>query len=151
MKSPIKSDEVLATDNIHQTSLNSLDLIKLRKVALDIIEKLKTIPGTTLRYHQGGQDEQVVVDLDLDALSSKQIDVMQIIQALKKQQLNFPIGSLKLGDTEAVLSVEGSQDTIEQVKQIVVANYQGKSIFLSDVADIHRGLNNFVPGAFFND
>ena len=70
--------------------------IMLRKVALDIIEKLKTVPNTTLWYQQGGQSEQVVVDLDLDALAAKQVDVMQVIQTLQKQQANFPIGSLKL-------------------------------------------------------
>ena len=72
------------------------DLIQIRKVALDIIEKLKTVPNTTLWYQQGGQSEQVVVDLDLDALAAKQVDVMQVIQTLQKQQANFPIGSLKL-------------------------------------------------------
>jgi len=91
MKSSMKSDEALATDNVHQKLSHASDLIKLRKIALDIIEKLKTVPNTTLRYHQGGQDEQVIVDLDLDALASKQIDVMQIFQTLKTQQANFPI------------------------------------------------------------
>lgn len=125
--------------------------MKLRTIALEVIDELKVVKNTTLWFHQGGQREQLNVEFDMDALQSKQIDVLQVIQALQAQQRNQPIGSVKLGDTEAVVALDASQDSLASLQQIVVANYQGRQIYLEDVARIHRGKNNFVPVAWWGD
>lgn len=134
---------------------DELDIVdqqrKLKTIALEVIDELKTVKNTTLRFHQGGQDEQLSVVFDLDALQAKNIDVLQVIQALQTQQRNIPVGSMKLGDTEAIITLDAAQDTLASLQQIIIANYNGHPIYLDDIAEISWKGQTFVPVAWQDD
>jgi HAE1 family hydrophobic/amphiphilic exporter-1 len=54
----------------------------------------------------------------------------------------MPLGNLMEGDKEFVVKVRGEIETIEQIKNIVVSNTEGKTVRISDVADVKLSIKD---------
>ena len=112
--------------------------IKLRKIALYVSNKLKFIPWTSVFYLVGWYPDNVNVILDLNKLKAKHIDIMQVYQAIKENNLNFPAGELKLNKVEWTITVDGNMWNLDKLKKLVVWNYNGKPVYLQEVAYIFK-------------
>ncbi len=115
---------------------NGKDLINLRKIAIDVANKLKFIKGTSVFYIVWGYKPNVNVVLDLNKLEAKHIDIMQVYQAIKNNNLVFPGWELKLNKVESSITIDWNLADIDKLKKLIIANYNGKPVYLQEVAKI---------------
>jgi multidrug efflux pump subunit AcrB len=114
------------------------DEIKLRKIWIDVANRLKFIDWTSVFYLAGWYPDNINVILDLKKLEWKNIDIMQVYQAIKKNNLVFPWWELKLNKVEGTITIDGSLNDIEKLRKLIVWYYNGKPVYLQEVAKIFK-------------
>lgn len=100
---------------------------------------LSGVPGASIPLPYGGKQRQVMVDLDPQALQAKGLSATDIAAALNSQSIIIPSGSVKIGDTEYAVQLNGSPDTIETFNNLPVKRLNGATVLLKDVAQVHDG------------
>ena len=113
--------------------------IYLRKIALIIQEHLREIPGITTMDIVGGEKNNVVVTLSPEKIQSLGLDILQVYQSLSLNNISLPAGSIESNNEKIFIETLGYQNSLEDIKKIVIS-YQGKTaIYLSDIAEIRFG------------
>lgn len=113
------------------------DLVELYRVAKDTIKpSLEKVTGVAQVNISGGLEEEIRVEVDPTKLATYSLNIMTVKNILAASNINVPLGSLKEGDKEFVVKVRGEIETVEEVKNIVISNNDGKTVRLSDIADI---------------
>ncbi|PYX96764.1 MAG: RND transporter, partial [Acidobacteria bacterium] len=77
--------------------------------------RLVTIPGCAIPYPYGGKQRQVMVDLNTNALQSKGLSPMDVVNAISAQNLILPAGTSKIGNFEYDVDVNGSPRTVAEL------------------------------------
>lgn len=100
---------------------------------------LSGVPGASIPLPYGGKQRQVMVDLDPQALQAKGLSATDVATALNSQSIIIPSGSVKIGDTEYAVQLNGAPDTIETFNNLPVKRVNGATILLKDIAQVHDG------------
>lgn len=101
-----------------------------------------TVQGAGVPYPYGGKQRQAMVDIDLTRLYAWGLSPRDVINAVNVQNLTLPSGSLKLGDVEYPVRLNGSPDTLQALNRIPIRTLNGRTVYLEDVANIRDG---FAP------
>lgn len=101
--------------------------------------KIITVPGTAVTAPYGGKFRQVSVDLDGPALRARGLTPLDVVQALSLQNLALPTGSVRIGETEFNVALNGAPRSLEQLGDIPVKAVGGQAIHLRDVAQVRDG------------
>lgn len=75
------------------------------------------------------------VRLDLARLQSYQLPAQQVVDAIRREAVNVPIGDVSVDRTRAVISGEGVPGTLEHVADLYVDSERG--IRISDIASVY--------------
>jgi multidrug efflux pump subunit AcrB len=95
---------------------------------------------------KGAKKHQFNVLVDLNRLSGYNLSLGQIVQATQSLAYNVPEIKGKTQDNEIVMiGVKNAIDSVEDVGNIIVAQYGGSAIYLRDVATVSAGqdIQNF--------
>ena len=84
----------------------------------------------------GGASQEVQVLMNADKLRSLGIEVKEVINALKKQNINLPIGSLRQGNYDLIVRAVGEFSRIEDIRNTLVAVRDQSPIFLGEIAKV---------------
>ena len=103
------------------------------KRIINALKKVKGVGTVTLR---GGLQRQINIDINKNRLEAYHLSVGQINQALQGSNISLPAGSLKSGALDYGLRVPGEFKNMGEIGSTVVGAFQGKDIFLSDIATI---------------
>jgi len=104
-----------------------------------IIEELSRLPGVGSTLSYGGQKREIQIQLDINRLEAYQMSVNQIIGSLESGNINIPAGSIKQGKTEYYLRLKGRFESVEQIRSLVIGVYNGRPVYLGDVASVVDG------------
>jgi HAE1 family hydrophobic/amphiphilic exporter-1 len=116
-----------------------IDLATLRVFAEEEVEKrLATVPGVAAVKVRGGEEEEIRIVLDEQALTVLSIDVQTIATRLGSENVNNPSGSIDEGDTEFLVRTLGEFRNLDEVEDLIVARREGASVRLRDVAQVVR-------------
>ena len=99
--------------------------------------------GLSLTFPYGSRSRQVAVDLDAAALLANNITPAEVVTAMGTQNLILPTGVMKVGDSEFDIKLNGAIATIDEIGSIPIRTEKGRTLLLSDVANVHDG---FTPG-----
>ena len=78
--------------------------------------QLITVEGASVPYPYGGKQRQVQVDLNPDALQSKGLSALDVVNAISLQNLILPTGTSKIGGKEYDVDVpNAAPQTIEEL------------------------------------
>lgn len=99
-----------------------------------VVSPLKRISGVGSVSIAGGPQRVVYVETTPEKLDAYNLTVEQIGNAIRMENLNMPAGNIRMGNEDYQLRVEGEFEESVFMNDIVVGNYNGKSIFLKDVA-----------------
>ncbi|EDY16761.1 acriflavin resistance protein [Chthoniobacter flavus Ellin428] len=102
---------------------------------------IANIPGAQIPWPYGGRQRTVVVDLNLDALKSKNLKAQDIVDAVNAQNLILPSGTSKIGQTEYDISVNSSPRVLEELNNLPIKRVNGTTIYVKDVAQVRDGFN----------
>jgi HAE1 family hydrophobic/amphiphilic exporter-1 len=110
---------------------------ELRTFVEDQIQyRLERVPGVAAADIRGGLRRQIQVNLDLERLLSYDISVGNVVNVLRRENANEPVGPVPEGEFEILLRSQGEFTSIEPMKNIVIATRGGVPVYLKDVATI---------------
>ena len=91
----------ISSDRMTPAELYNLVYMRIRPL-------LVTVPGIVLPHPYGGQDMQVMVNLDQQKLLARQLTPADIHDALMKQYLVLPAGDIKIKSTDWIVMTNAS-------------------------------------------
>ena len=107
--------------------------------------RLSKIPGVGQITLVGGDEREIKVNIDAGKARSYGLSVLQITQAIKQSNLDFPTGNVKEGETQYVVRVAGKFASIDDLRNLVVGqSKQGGDIKLSDLAEVQDGQKEYT-------
>jgi CzcA family heavy metal efflux pump len=101
--------------------------------------RLVTIPGCAIPYPYGGKQRQVQVDLDINALQSKGLSPVDVVNAINAQNLILPSGTSKIGQFEYNVQLNGSPQTVAELNDLPIKQAGNSTIYIRDVAYVRDG------------
>ncbi len=101
-----------------------------------VVNPLNRVNGIGSITMLGAPGRRIYVDCDPRKLDAFGITIEQIGQIIGVENMNVPSGHLKMGQFHYQLRIEGELEDTYELENIVVANKDGKAIYLKDVAVI---------------
>ncbi|GAB4235251.1 MAG: efflux RND transporter permease subunit [Acidobacteriota bacterium] len=123
------------------------DHFTLRRIAAQVHDEIKQVDDVSEVKIIGGQRRQVRVELDPRRMEAVHVSpgwVAQILQAANRQ---LQAGSVSTENREFLVETGGFLQSAEDVGNVVVSVYEGRPVFLKDIAAIEDGpeeLTNYV-------
>src|SRR6266849_2716133 len=103
--------------------------------------QLATVQGAALPFPYGGKQRQITVDLSSEALQSKGLSPVDIVNAVNAQNLILPTGTAKFGTLEYNVEMNGAPQTIQELNDLPVKTINGATIYMRDVAHVRDGFS----------
>jgi len=112
---------------------------ELRRVALELCGELKKNAYVSEFSIIGGQRRQIRVTLDPQRLRAYHLSAFQIVNALEKANVVVHSGKFSAGNHETVVETGRFLKDAQDVGNLVLHVFNGKPVYLKDVAGIHDG------------
>jgi CzcA family heavy metal efflux pump len=101
--------------------------------------RLITVPGCAIPYPYGGKQRQVQIDLDTNALQSKGLSPLDVVNAISAQNIILPSGTSKIGEFEYAVDTNSSPTTVAELNQLPIKTVGSTTIYIRDVAYVRDG------------
>lgn len=101
--------------------------------------RLLSVPGIAQVVPIGGATKQVVIELSPDKMMNNRVGVQQVLAALEGVSDSAPGGFYVAGQQEYLIRGVGRSSTIEGLGRTAIAERDGFSILLTDVANVRVG------------
>lgn len=102
----------------------------------DIQPMLERVPGVAAIDIRGGLRREIHVKLSIEKLRSYSLSVNTIVNILRRENQNRPVGPIDEGKYEILLRSQGEFANVEDVRNVVVASRNATPIYLKDVAEV---------------
>lgn len=102
-------------------------------------QALVTAPGVTMPAPYGGKQRQIMVDLDMKALSAHGLTPMDVTNAVTAQNVTVPSGLVKFGPEQYVVRTNATPALVDTLNNIPVKYVGGTPVLLRDVAWVRDG------------
>ena len=109
-----------------------------------VINPLNRIEGIGSISLTGSPIRQVSVEINPRLLEAYNMTVEQIGGVLQAENLNMPTGNIKMGQMNYALRVEGEFDRSDQIRNVVLGNFNGQAIYLKDVATVKDSIKDMT-------
>ena len=133
----------LATQNTtkakdsHQLALTNQGIKKLRLYAEQQIKRqLESVEGVASVKVGGGLENEIQVLVDQQKTSQLNITVIEIIKRLKDENVNSSGGRVKDGSQEYLVRTLNQFQTLDDIRNLFIANREDKNIRLGDIATV---------------
>jgi HAE1 family hydrophobic/amphiphilic exporter-1 len=101
-----------------------------------VADPIKRISGVGAILFVGGQERQINVHFEREALEAYHISIQQIRKVLAAENLNLPAGTVKVGKKELQIRVAGRFRNVREIAGIVIGSHKDALVRLRDVADV---------------
>lgn len=109
-----------------------------------VIMRLNRVDGVAAAYVAGLPERVVYVDLDPNKLDAYGLSIESIGNKVLAENMDVSAGTVKVGIDEYTLRVEGEFDESEQIKNISIPLAGGKTVKLSDIANVRDTLKDIT-------
>ncbi|MCL2337539.1 MAG: efflux RND transporter permease subunit, partial [Firmicutes bacterium] len=125
---------------IMQIAAQGKDSMALTQLLDDaIVPRLERVSGVASVYYVGGWKREIQVQVDPVKLNGYGLSLNSLTSALSTENSNFSAGTVREGRNDLLLRVTGELTNLDQVRRIVVGNFGGSPVYLSDVAQVVDG------------
>ncbi len=119
--------------------LSTTELVERIKKIQQKINAIENVAKTTLK---GAHKEQYNIEVDMGKLSAYHLSMGQIMMAVQSLAVNVPDVKGRTKDGKlTIFGVANAIESVEDVKNVMVANYMGSPIYLRDVAKVEAGID----------
>jgi hydrophobe/amphiphile efflux-1 (HAE1) family protein/RND family efflux transporter MFP subunit len=115
-----------------------------------LCDPLKRLPGVAMTVIMGGKKREIQVNLDRQRLEAYHLSVDQVTGILAAENLTLSAGDIKLGRIGYVLRIPGEFDNVDQIKDVVIGNFEGTPIYIRDVAEVEDSFKDIDQRARLN-
>ncbi len=134
---PIEVDDVPIVDVTFASE--KYDDHDLRRIAEEVQYAIQEIPSVGRSYICGGRSRQIRVELNPDELAAHHLSPLRVAQNIQGADANFPAGEQIFYQEKVVLEAGEFLHSAEEVKDLVVGVYDGRPVYLKDVATVLDG------------
>lgn len=117
------------------------DINEVRQEAEDAIKpRLERIEGVGAVWLFGGQEREVHVILDYQAMTGRGLTIGQVRDALLRENRNTKGGNIDEGKKRYLVRTLGQFTNLKQIEDVIIATHDGKPVYVRDIATVHFGL-----------
>ncbi len=119
---------------------NKLSQTALFRKVRDLQQEINAIENVSKTTLKGEHKEQFNVRVDLYKLSGYHLSLGQVMKAVQALAINVPEVKDRTADGKIVMfGVQNAINSVEDVRNVIVASYMGAPIYLRDVAEVEDG------------
>ncbi len=119
-------------------------VIRLRRTAEELQEKLELVPGVLDVELAGGVEREIQVRVDPGRLQHLGISLRKVVKAVRGASVNMPGGNVDVGDASFVVRVPGEYTSVDEIRSIVVEVRGGVPIHLGDLAEVRDAFKDLT-------
>lgn len=101
-----------------------------------VVNPLNRIEGLGSVGLFGAPGREIQVDIDPRKMESYNLTVEMIAGVLNAENLNLPAGNMEMGMMDYPLRVKGEFTDSDELNDIVLASFNGETVYLKDVATV---------------
>ena len=98
--------------------------------------RFERIPGVAQASVWGGLEREIHVNLDRAKLHALRISPAQVMAALRRENVNEPVGKVVEGDFEVLMRTQGEYVSLGEIRRTMVTQRQGQPVYIADVAQV---------------
>lgn len=117
----------------------SEDIMAIRRIAEELIERLRAIDNVGKSWVLGAAPRQISVYPNSAKLQASGVSLLEVQQALAQSNVNLQTGHLNQDNREILLEAGPNYQSVEQVGATVLKSVAGRLVYLRDVAEIIDG------------
>jgi HAE1 family hydrophobic/amphiphilic exporter-1 len=111
--------------------------------------RISKIAGVAQVALSGGDEREIRVNLNSKKLRAYGFSILQVMQAVRNANMDFPTGNFKDVDEQFVVRIAGKFKSVEDLRQLVIGrSRQGGDIHLADMAEVQDVSTGSLPSAF---
>jgi hydrophobic/amphiphilic exporter-1 (mainly G- bacteria), HAE1 family len=116
---------------------DKVNVYQYRDFAEDKIQsRFERVPGVSDSEVRGGSRLEVHVTFNPDALAERGLSVFALREALRRQNHNVSGGDFDEGKRRYIIRTQGEFRSIEDIKNTILAQVNGRAIYTKDVAEV---------------
>jgi hydrophobic/amphiphilic exporter-1 (mainly G- bacteria), HAE1 family len=114
--------------------------VELRDIAENTLaQRLERVPGVAAVNVSGGLRRQILVELSREKTTALGLSVDRVINLLRTENRNLPLGEIDEGDLTYLLRSPGQFERLEEIGNLVVMTKEGVPVYMRDIAEIRDG------------
>ena len=115
------------------------DLAALRFAAeRSVKQPLEKLPGVAAVALHGGDEEEIVVEVDPGRAAALRVDFQEVVDALAADNINRPGGAVTEGSERYLIRTVHEARTPQELQDVIVRSVGGAELRLRDIASIRR-------------
>ena len=139
--------------------VDKVDVYQYHDFAKDQIKtRFERIPGVSDSQVHGGSPLEVHVIFNPDALAERGISIVEMREALRRQNRNISGGDFDEGKRRYIIRTRGEYRSIEDIENTILSQVSGRIVYIRDVAEVKIGYDelrtyvrhNGLPGIAVN-
>ncbi|MDP1781718.1 MAG: efflux RND transporter permease subunit, partial [Hydrogenophaga sp.] len=111
------------------------------------LENVRGVGSVTL---VGGTQRAINIELNPSAMEALGVTTEQVTSAVRNENQDLPVGTLKTGESERVVQVLSRLQNPQDFGDIIVARRAGQAVRLSQVATVNDGTEEVQSLALYN-
>jgi HAE1 family hydrophobic/amphiphilic exporter-1 len=113
------------------------DPVTLRDLAQTVLSpRIERVPGVASVGVEGGLLRQIHVELTKEKITALDLSVDRVVNLLRTENQNIPLGEIDEGDTTYLLRSSGQFQSLDQIRDLVVRTNGGVPVYLRDIAEV---------------
>jgi CzcA family heavy metal efflux pump len=138
--------------NIVQFALVSPDAPyrELEDQARDLKDLLKAVDGVRTSETWAYPARELRVALDLPRMAELKLAPSKVVDALQSENTTVPGGAIDVGSRSFSVKTSGSYESLDEVRDTVVAAVDGRTVRIRDVAEVHWDTKEHTYTGRFN-
>ena len=113
------------------------DPVTLREMAQnELAPRFERVDGVAAVNVNGGLRRQIHVELSKEKVTALNLSVNQVVQALRHENQNTPLGEVYQGDATFLVRSQGQFPSLEDIRNLVVMTREGVPVYLRDIAEV---------------
>jgi len=114
-------------------------LVRLKEIGEDLADEIETVPGILEVTLAGGLEREVQVDVDPDRLTAYGLAIQNVVDAVRRENVTLPGGSVEMGPYKYAVRVPGELETVAEIGDLVIKGSGGQPVYIRDVAAVAYG------------
>jgi multidrug efflux pump subunit AcrB len=115
---------------------DSAEYSRLEAHAEEFKKEIEKIDGVKLVEILALPEQEVRISLDIEKMARMNISIEQVRQAIQSNNANIPGGSVKVSSREFNIKTSGSYQNLGEIRNTVVSSYQGRLVYLENIAEV---------------
>lgn len=118
----------------------SLTPNELFELIEDTVEpQLRRVTGVGDMWVFGGEEREMQIRIDPDALVARKVTITEFAQALRRENMNVRGGFFEEGKWRYTLRTIGQFDSVEDVENVIISRSERGTVYLKEVASVSPG------------